>query len=491
MSLCRDKQFKGFLLFLCLFALLFVGTGTVLAIHQVNDMEILWLTHDEAIVSSLLEQGVSKETIVTALMNTEISGDGRSLLAAAGLGKQTEISMRPFLNQFQQSTLCMTLCTGLFLLLVLAIGIFVFLRKRQRLYQQVDKVLTNYINGDYSCHLPQSYEGGIFQIFSSVEQLATMLQSKNETEHQAKEFLKDTISDISHQLKTPLAALAMYQEIIGNEPDNAETVRQFVAKMGISLKRMEQLILSMLKITRLDTGNIVFEKNKCRVSELISHSINELTTRAKNENKEIQIEGDDEQQLICDMEWTGEAIGNIVKNALDHTQAGGIVRITWDSTPAMFRIFISDNGNGIVPEDIYHIFKRFYRSKHSLDTQGIGLGLPLAKSIIEGQGGMILVQSEVGNLPSQLSGGQQQRVAIGRALITKPKLILADEPTGNLDSKNSQDVIALLTQASRRYQQTILMITHNKNLTTSVDRVFRVSDGVLTDLGGKTDEALS
>ena len=95
------------------------------------------------------------------------------------------------------------------------------------------------------------------------------------------------------------------------------------------------------------------------------------------------------------------------------------------------------------------------------------------------------------HLPNQLSGGQQQRVAIGRALITKPKLILADEPTGNLDSKNSQDVIALLTQASRRYQQTILMITHNKNLTTSVDRVFRVSDGVLTDFGGKTDEALS
>ena len=95
------------------------------------------------------------------------------------------------------------------------------------------------------------------------------------------------------------------------------------------------------------------------------------------------------------------------------------------------------------------------------------------------------------HLPSQLSGGQQQRVAIGRALITKPKRILADEPTGNLDTKNSQDVIALLTQASRRYQQTILMITHNNNLTASVDRVFRVSDGVLTDLGGMTNEKLS
>ncbi len=95
------------------------------------------------------------------------------------------------------------------------------------------------------------------------------------------------------------------------------------------------------------------------------------------------------------------------------------------------------------------------------------------------------------HLPSQLSGGQQQRVAIGRALITKPKLILADEPTGNLDSKNSREVIDLLTKASRQYRQTILMITHNNNLTASADRVFRVMDGTLTEMGGKADEALS
>jgi putative ABC transport system ATP-binding protein len=88
------------------------------------------------------------------------------------------------------------------------------------------------------------------------------------------------------------------------------------------------------------------------------------------------------------------------------------------------------------------------------------------------------------HLPSQLSGGQQQRVAIGRALIAKPMLILADEPTGNLDSRNSRDVLDMLVQASRHYQQTILMITHNVNLTSSVDRVFQVTDGVLADLGG-------
>lgn len=96
-----------------------------------------------------------------------------------------------------------------------------------------------------------------------------------------------------------------------------------------------------------------------------------------------------------------------------------------------------------------------------------------------------------GHLPGQLSGGQQQRVAIGRALITRPKLILADEPTGNLDRKNSREVMELLTKASRQYQQTILMITHNPNLITSVDRVMQVSDGILTDLGGNGNEKLS
>ncbi len=88
------------------------------------------------------------------------------------------------------------------------------------------------------------------------------------------------------------------------------------------------------------------------------------------------------------------------------------------------------------------------------------------------------------HLPGQLSGGQQQRVAIGRALVMRPMLVLADEPTGNLDSRSSRDVMDLLCKASRHYQQTVLMITHNMNLTTSVDRVMKVSDGVLTEMGG-------
>ncbi|WP_279122852.1 ABC transporter ATP-binding protein [Holdemania filiformis] len=87
------------------------------------------------------------------------------------------------------------------------------------------------------------------------------------------------------------------------------------------------------------------------------------------------------------------------------------------------------------------------------------------------------------HLPSQLSGGQQQRVAIGRALITRPSLILADEPTGNLDTQNTSEVITLLKEASRIYQQTIVMITHSKSIAQTADRILQVSDGVLTDFG--------
>ena len=101
--------------------------------------------------------------------------------------------------------------------------------------------------------------------------------------------------------------------------------------------------------------------------------------------------------------------------------------------------------------------------------------------------GVLNLKERRSHLPSQLSGGQQQRVAIGRALITRPALILADEPTGNLDTQNSSEVITLLKETSKKYEQTIIMITHNRNIAQTADRVLQVSDGVLTDLGRCTE----
>ena len=395
MSFFRDRQIRWYAIFLVLFSVLLLGINLMFSNSQIDSVKEIYTMQNEAIISSLLEQGVPKEVAASALRSDTVSEDGKQLLRELGMDRQSRVQSIPGLIRFQQSVFSQAVILSIVLILLLVTGTAVFFWYRKRLYLQANKVISQYIDGDFSNHLPQNSEGAIFQLFSSVEQLATMLKSKNETEHKSKEFLKNTISDISHQLKTPLAALTMYQEIIAGEPENAETVKEFSAKMGSSLNRMNPLIQSMLKITRLDSGNIVFEKSRCSVSNLIAHSIRELTTRAENENKQIIVEKSPDEQLTCDMEWTGEAIGNIVKNALDHTVSGGVIHISWERTPAMVRISIADNGDGIAEEDIHHIFKRFYRSRHTLETPGIGLGLPLAKSIVEGQGGFLAVQSKL------------------------------------------------------------------------------------------------
>lgn len=393
MNIFRDKQIKHFSLFIAIYSILLVGVSTWFSINQLNTAKSMYLEHDRAIVSALLEQAVSKEVIANAISSTDISTAGMEFLDNLGITTNTFGSLLPHFSQFQYHFLRIALGGGICLVIILVIGVISFLQIRNNLYRQSGKIIDNYINNDYSCHLPQDSEGELFRLFASVEQLATMLKAKSETEHKTKEFLKSTISDISHQLKTPLAALMMYQEIIEAEPDNIETVKKFSQKTGTALKRIEQLILSMLKIARLDTGNILFDKRTCLIQELVKNAISELTIRAAQEKKQIIVNGTSNQVIMCDMDWTSEAIGNLVKNALDHTEIGGIIKITWESTPTMIRILVSDNGSGIAPEDIHHIFKRFYRSKYSLNTPGIGLGLPLAKSIIEGQEGLISVQS--------------------------------------------------------------------------------------------------
>lgn len=394
MSFYQDRQIKGYCIFLGIFSALMSVSGFLLGILQTGILQDMYLFQSTVVASSLLKHGVPEPVIADALTGSEITASGREFTAYLGL-EHLSVLPHPFFG-FQKSALLFPVIGSMFFLFLLCIGTALFFHKRQKLYTRTQEILTLYLNGDYSLHLPQNGTGGIYQIFAATEQFATMMQAKTESEHNIKEFLKNTISDISHQLKTPLAALSMYQEILESEPDNPETVKIFSAKEKTALTRMEHLISSMLKITRLDAGSITFTKKPCPVTEVVSRAVNDLTVRAKNEGKQLIIEGAPGQLLSCDIDWTAEALSNLVKNALDHTASGDCIRISWERSPAMLRILVSDNGDGIAPEDIHHIFKRFYRSRHSLDVPGIGLGLPLAKSITEGQGGMISVQSSPG-----------------------------------------------------------------------------------------------
>ncbi|EET61151.1 hypothetical protein BRYFOR_06796 [Marvinbryantia formatexigens DSM 14469] len=396
MSFLEDRQVKRYWYFLLLFLLLLFLTGALGVQLQSRGMQKVMLSHDNAVATALLDKGVSRTVIAEALASTEERADGAEFLAVIGRTEQTAAGLFPLNSRFRQKmTLGLLVLAGLLSAVLLA-GSFLFFWRRERLYREAADIIADFADGNYVRHLPQSSEGELYRVFAGIDRLATMLRSENETQRRTKEFLRNTISDISHQLKTPLAALAMYQEIIEEEPEHTGVVKEFAAKMRAPLERMERLISSMLKITRLDAGCIVFEKKPYQVSEILWRAVGEFSERAKKEEKEILLEGALEDTLFCDLEWTAEAVGNIVKNALDHTAADGKIRIAYERSSCMANIVISDNGPGILPEDIHHIFKRFYRSKNSGDTQGAGLGLPLAKAIIEGQGGTISVKSGAG-----------------------------------------------------------------------------------------------
>lgn len=284
-------------------------------------------------------------------------------------------------------------------LAVIAIWItcFLYFYRQNKIMEAAVSQVNEYLDGDMDARIECDEEGELYKLFHSVNALAAVLNAHAANETKEKEFLKNTISDISHQLKTPLAALNIYNGLLQDETEELPEIKEFARLSEQELDRMEMLVQSLLKITKLDSGTVVFEKTKENVADMMRDIELHASYRAKQEQKTIVLSGSEDSWLFCDRNWLLEAIDNIVKNAIDHTEAGDTIQIEWKSLPSGVQIIIKDNGCGIYPEDLYHIFKRFYRSRFSKDKQGIGLGLPLAKAIIEAHSGTIEVDSELGN----------------------------------------------------------------------------------------------
>ena len=292
---------------------------------------------------------------------------------------------------------------SLFLLLVfvlsggaiLAVGCSYFKKQNQVMEQAVSQI-NAYLDGDHNARIECDDEGELYRLFHTVNSLEAVLNAHADNELREKEFLKNTISDISHQLKTPLAALNIYNGLLQDGDMELSAVKEFADLSEQELDRIETLVQNLLKITKLDAGAIVLEKATENVADMMRDIELHFAYRARQEKKEIILSGSDHLSLFCDRDWLNEAIDNIVKNAFDHTESGATIRVAWKELPSGVQIVITDNGCGIHPEDIHHIFKRFYRSRFSKDKQGIGLGLPLAKAIVEAHNGTIEVDSELG-----------------------------------------------------------------------------------------------
>lgn len=271
-----------------------------------------------------------------------------------------------------------------------------YFKEQHKIMENAISQITDYISGNKDITIECNDEGELFRLFHEVNSLVAILNAHAENEKSSKKFLKHTISDISHQLKTPLAALNIYNGIIQDEAKEFPTIQEFSLLSEQELDRIETLVQNLLKITKLDSGTVVLEKSLEKVSELAEKVKKYFLFRAKQEEKEIILLGDETVTFLCDRSWIIEAISNLVKNALDHTEKGDFIRIEWRAFASIVQIIVKDNGSGICPEDIHHIFKRFYRSRFSKDTQGIGLGLSLTKAIVEAHNGTIEVDSILG-----------------------------------------------------------------------------------------------
>ena len=285
---------------------------------------------------------------------------------------------------------------ALLMALIICTALYSYFRDQSKTMNEAITQIREYIAGNQNARIECDDEGDLYRLFHEVNSLVTILNAHAENEGRAKTFLKDTISDISHQLKTPLAALNIYNGLMQQEVQNSSELKEFASLSEQELDRIESLVQNLLKITKLDAGTITLDKQPQNVADMMGYIERHFAYQAQQQEKTLVLSGDEEVALVCDQTWLIEAISNIVKNAFDHTKAGATIRLTWRAFASMVQIIVSDNGSGIHPEDLPHIFKRFYRSRFSKDTQGIGLGLPLAKAIIEDHNGTIEVNSTLG-----------------------------------------------------------------------------------------------
>lgn len=271
-----------------------------------------------------------------------------------------------------------------------------YFKEQNEVMETAVSQIKEYISGNHEARIDCDEEGEVYRLFHEVNSLVTILNAHVEQERRSKQFLKNTISDISHQLKTPLAALNIYNGLLQGEAVDVPEIQEFTSLSEKELDRINTLVQNLLKITKLDAGSIVLEKKPEDVAEMMNNVELRFSYRAEQEQKKLVLFGEEDIFLSCDRDWILEAVDNIVKNAMDHTKSGDTIEIKWRKSASIVQIQIKDNGSGIHPEDLYHIFKRFYRSRFSKDQQGIGLGLPLAKMIIEAHNGTIEVNSELG-----------------------------------------------------------------------------------------------
>ncbi|MBV4418985.1 HAMP domain-containing histidine kinase [Clostridium tyrobutyricum] len=335
--------------------------------------------------------------IITKGVNNTDAKEGEKVLKQYGLTKELENNLFPYINILNQRY--NWYIAAIFMIMIL---VFLMLNYIQYgyFYERIRSInlgAKKIIDGDYNISINENTEGDFSKLSTSFNSMREIIKNSINELKSEKHFLIDLLSDISHQLKTPLSSMIVYNDILLNKNISKEQATTFLINSKNQLYRMNWLIKSILKLARLDAKAIEFNMEYQSLNETVNCSIEALDEKIESEGVDVNFNQFSEVIFLHDRDWICEALINIVKNCVEHTQRGGNIDIDIMENPIYKRITISDNGEGIDAKDLPNIFKRFYKAKTSKNSESIGIGLALSKSIIESHNGIIDAQSEIGN----------------------------------------------------------------------------------------------
>ena len=354
------------------------------------------IQNNQAIVGNIVSKYPELEkdivSVITQAKNKENIDLGAKVLQKYNYDSSTNLSQEPIVqnNIYKMLKINILFITFVFICLI-TISFYFFIKIYRDIKDMTDYVYHSSEGREYEMK-NKNQEGQIGLLKTEIMKMTTVLKEKVALLHSEKIFLNDTISDISHQLKTPMTSLMLLTDLMYNDLDKEKKI-EFLDRTNAQLSRMDWLIKSMLKLSKLEAKVIDFKTEKVNINELIRRSISPLSVPMELKNISLNINGNKEASYIGDIEWSSEALGNIIKNCIEHTKEGGNLDISYEENPIYSEIVIKDNGEGIDKDDIPNIFKRFYKGKNS-KSDSVGIGLAMAKSIIESQNGDIYVKSE-------------------------------------------------------------------------------------------------
>ena len=401
MRLLKNKEVKLIIITSLITFLVFLTAFIFITYNWFNDINKKYIDQNTALVGVIIENNPEiEEEIVPIITKGNINEYyelGNNILDKYYYNENLNPIKNPILKD-SYSNLKLTII--LLWILFFIVAMILILKIISPIFNNIKKLgerADEMVEGNFNSTELKFEEGDFYVFYNKFIHMGERLENALRDLKNEKINLKDIINDISHQLKTPLSALIAYNDILKNHENmDSETKSKFIEMTSEQLDRMDWLITTLLKYARIESNAVSYNKEMIPISESIRYAIEPLKVSANNKKQRIELDFNSEGYYFHDKKWIAESLSNIIKNAIEHTDINGKIKITLEETPMSISITISDNGEGIEKSELKNIFKRFYKGKNSINPKSIGIGLSLSKKIIEAHGGSITAESELG-----------------------------------------------------------------------------------------------